>query len=265
VLEDALRQWLERKNQSEGSRTRSDALIGALEKNTSVLAREMLAAKEHFVKKSMWMYGGDGWAYDIGYGGLDHVLSTGEDVNILVVDTEVYSNTGGQASKATPIGAVVQFATSGKRNAKKDLGQLAMGYGNIYVAQVAMGANQAQLIRALKEAESYQGPSLIIAYAPCINHGIVRGMAYAQMESKLAVESGYWHLYRYDPRRKEQGLNPFMLDSKEPTMPLREFLMGEVRYAALTRTFPDQAETLFAMAKANAAEKYQHYLKIMRE
>ncbi|HQC35662.1 MAG TPA: thiamine pyrophosphate-dependent enzyme, partial [Bacillota bacterium] len=226
--------------------------------------KEFLENSEHLSKKSMWMYGGDGWAYDIGYGGLDHVLAQGVDVNILVVDTEVYSNTGGQSSKATPIGAVAQFASSGKKTGKKDLGMLAMQYGNVYVASVALGANPAHLVKVLKEAGEYNGPSLIIAYAPCINHGIVKGMAYAQQESKLAVDSGYWFLYRYDPRLKEEGKNPFMLDSRAPSVPLREFLMGEVRYAALERTFPDEAKVLLARAEEMAKEKYLTY-KAMAE
>jgi pyruvate-ferredoxin/flavodoxin oxidoreductase len=256
-------------SQDEGTRTKvvSKALIAALEAaeltgEEQKLKDYALANKEHFIKKSMWMYGGDGWAYDIGYGGLDHVLASGEDVNILVVDTEVYSNTGGQSSKATPIGAVAQFAASGKKLQKKDLGLLAMTYGYVYVAQVAMGANQAQLIKALKEAESYKGPSLVIAYAPCITHGLTKGMGFAQLESKNAVEAGYWHLYRFNPELKEQGKNPFVLDSKEPKASFREFLMGEVRYASLVRSFPDEAEALFAAAEKAAGEKYKTYKKL---
>ncbi|CAK7050718.1 MAG: Pyruvate:ferredoxin oxidoreductase [Desulfovibrio sp.] len=260
-LKEALTAWLEGLDEGERSRELSDAVLAALRLSgaSGENARYVLQNKEHLVKKSMWMYGGDGWAYDIGYGGLDHVLASGEDVNVLVVDTEVYSNTGGQSSKATPIGAVAQFAASGKKMKKKDLGMLAMSYGHVYVAMVAMGANQNQLMKVLKEAEEYKGPSLIIAYAPCITHGIVKGMAYAQQESKLAVDSGYWFLYRYDPRRKEEGQNPFTLDSKEPKMPLREFLMGEVRYASLTRTFPTEAERLLTLAEAEAREKYEEY------
>ena len=193
--------------------------------------------KEHIVKKSQWIFGGDGWAYDIGFGGLDHVLASGEDVNILVFDTEVYSNTGGQSSKATPTAAVAQFAAAGKHTKKKDLGLIAMSYGYVYVAQVAMGANQNQLIKALIEAESYPGPSLIIAYAPCIAHGIRGGMGRSQERQKEAVEAGYWHLYRYNPQLKEEGKNPFILDSKEPTADFKEFLMGEVRYSSLVNAF----------------------------
>ena len=223
---------------------------------------DILNNKEHLSKKSMWMYGGDGWAYDIGFGGLDHVLASGTDVNILVVDTEVYSNTGGQASKATQIGAVAQFAASGKKTKKKDLGLMAMQYGYCYVAQVAMGANPAQLAKVLKEAEEFKGPSLIIAYAPCINHGLVKGMGCAQQEAKEAVAAGYWNLYHYNPDLKKEGKNPFVLDSKEPTLNLRDFLMGEVRFSALTRTFPEEAEKLLAEAELDAKEKYQEYKKL---
>ena len=257
ALKTALGNWLDGYEESEGSTERTEAVLSALGKSTDAATPEgayILGEKEHLTRKSMWMYGGDGWAYDIGYGGLDHVLAQGEDVNILVVDTEVYSNTGGQSSKATPLGAVAQFAASGKKGAKKNLGLLAMQPGTVYVAQVAMGADQAQLIKVLKEAESYRGPSLIIAYAPCIAHGIVQGMAFAQEESKLAVKSGYWHLYRYDPRRKAAGENPFVLDSKEPSMPLRDFLKGEVRFTALARTFPEKAEELMVLAEESAAE-----------
>ena len=218
------------------------------------LADEILKRKNDLSKKTMWMYGGDGWAYDIGYGGLDHVFAMGEDVNVLLVDTEVYSNTGGQSSKATPVGAVAQFQASGKKTKKKDLGMLMMTYGNVYVAQCSMGANPAQLIRAIREAEAHKGPSLVICYAPCINHGIKKGMSHVQQEMKDAVASGYWNLYRYNP-----DANRFTLDSKEPTMPLREFMQGEVRYASLELSFPDNAKTLFAEAEEGAKEKYADY------
>ena len=208
------------------------------------------------------MYGGDGWAYDIGYGGLDHVLAMNANVNIMLVDTEVYSNTGGQSSKATPIGAVAQFAASGRKFNKKDLGRLLMTYGHIYIAQVALGADPNQLIKAIKEAEAYNGPSIIIAYAPCINHGIKGGMGNAQHEMKRAVDCGYWHLYRYNPLLKKEGKNPFILDSKEPQQSFREYLMGETRYAALTRTFPDIAEELFAKAEEFAKKKYETYKEL---
>ena len=262
--------WLENWDNGDRSKADSRALIAALkalnvEGEAAELKDFILENSEHLTKKSMWMYGGDGWAYDIGYGGLDHVLASGRDVNVLVVDTEVYSNTGGQSSKATPIGAVAQFAAGGKPTVKKDLGMLAMSYGYIYVAQVALGANPAQLIKALKEAEAYNGPSLIIAYAPCINHGISKGMANAQLEAKLAVEAGYWHLYRYNPDLKKEGKNPFILDSKEPTMDFNEFLMGEVRYASLVRTFPETAEVLLKEAAENAKAKYESYKKLAEQ
>jgi pyruvate-ferredoxin/flavodoxin oxidoreductase len=228
--------------------------------STHALLGEILDRSDYLVKKSIWIVGGDGWAYDIGYGGLDHVMAMGRDVNILVLDTEVYSNTGGQSSKATPTGAVAKFAAGGKPTRKKDLGRMAMTYGYVYVASVAMGANKNQLMKALVEAESYQGPSLVIAYAPCINHGI--NMGRSQHEEQRAVDAGYWMLYRFDPRRKEKGENPFVLDSKEPKGDFREFLMGEVRYSSLTRTFPENAAVLFKKAEEDMKERYQAY-KIM--
>ena len=263
-LKQALEAWLEGFDDDKNARELADAVIAAVG-NTSEsgeLVDYIKENEEHLVRKSMWMYGGDGWAYDIGYGGLDHVLASGVNVNILVVDTEVYSNTGGQASKATPVGAVAQFAASGKKTAKKDLGMLAAEYGNVYVASIALGANPAQAITAIREAEEHRGPSIIIAYAPCINHGIVKGMAYSQAEAKLAVESGYWFLFRYKPELKAEGKNPFILDSKAPGKPLEDFLMGEVRYAALRRTFPEQAEALLDAAKADSAARYQKYLAL---
>ncbi len=269
-LKEALAMWFEKLEDKKESKEVSQKLIAALVKTELTgeakdLKDYALNNKEHFVKKSMWMYGGDGWAYDIGYGGLDHVLASGEDVNILIVDTEVYSNTGGQSSKATPLGAVAQFAASGKKIQKKDLGLISMAYGYVYVAQVAMGANQAQLIKALKEAEEYNGPSIIIAYAPCISHGLVHGMGSTQVESKNAVEAGYWHLYRYNPMLAEEGKNPFILDSKAPTKDFKEFLMGEVRYSSLVRTFPEQAEELFEVAAKNAEKKYQTYRRLAEQ
>ena len=266
ALAAPLRVWLETYDSSENTLSHADALAHALAAEPKAAATPagayILANREHLCKKSMWMYGGDGWAYDIGYGGLDHVLASGEDVNILLVDTEVYSNTGGQSSKATPLGAVAQFAASGKKAAKKQLGLLAMQSGAVYIAQVAMGANREQYIKALQEAEAFPGPSLVIAYAPCIAHGIVKGMAYAQEESKLAVQTGYWHLYRYDPRRKTAGENPFILDSPEPTLPLRDFLQCEVRFTALARTFPDHAEQLLVQAELGAGELMQKLRKL---
>ena len=263
-LKQALEAWLEGFDDGKNARELADAVIAAVGNTaeSGELVDYIKENEEHLVRKSMWMYGGDGWAYDIGYGGLDHVLASGVDVNILVVDTEVYSNTGGQASKATPVGAVAQFAASGKKTAKKDLGMLAAEYGNVYVASIALGANPAQAITAIREAEEHRGPSIIIAYAPCINHGIVKGMAYSQAEAKLAVESGYWFLFRYKPELKAEGKNPFILDSKAPGKPLEDFLMGEVRYAALRRTFPEQAEALLDAAKADSAARYQKYLAL---
>ena len=237
------------------SRTAADALIPLLEEEGSAAAHELLSMRDMFSRKTFWMYGGDGWAYDIGFGGLDHVIASGENVNVFIVDTEVYSNTGGQSSKATPLGAVAKFASSGKKNRKKDLGAILMTYGYVYVAQVAMGADPAQLVKAVKEAEEYDGPSVIIAYTPCSSHGICIGMHRVQEEMKRAVESGYWLLYRYDPRLE----HPFHLDSKAPTMPYTEFLDGEVRYASLRRSFPENADRLFAIGTVDAEHRYEKY------
>ena len=237
------------------SRAAADALIPLLEEEGSAAARELLSMRDMFSRKTFWMYGGDGWAYDIGFGGLDHVIASGENVNVFIVDTEVYSNTGGQSSKATPLGAVAKFASSGKKNRKKDLGAILMTYGYVYVAQVAMGADPAQLVKAVKEAEEYDGPSVIIAYTPCSSHGICIGMHRVQEEMKRAVESGYWLLYRYDPRQE----HPFHLDSKAPTMPYTEFLDGEVRYASLRRSFPENADRLFAIGTEDAEHRYEKY------
>ncbi|MEG0541689.1 MAG: thiamine pyrophosphate-dependent enzyme, partial [Angelakisella sp.] len=224
----------------------------------------ILRDKEFLMKKSNWILGGDGWAYDIGFGGLDHVIASGEDVNILVFDTEVYSNTGGQASKSTPTGAVAQFAAAGKAVKKKDLAGIAMSYGYVYVAQIAMGADYNQCLKAFHEAESYNGPSLIIAYAPCINHGIKGGLVNAQQEIKNAVAAGYWHMFRFDPRLADEGKNPFTLDSKAPTASYDDFIRNEVRYTSLIRAFPDRAEELFAQATKNAAAKYEHLLRLSK-
>ena len=209
------------------------------------------------IKPSMWIFGGDGWAYDIGYGGVDHVLASGENVNIMVFDTEVYSNTGGQSSKATPIGAVAKFAAAGKEVKKKDLAQIAMAYGYVYVAQIAMGANPEQTVRALKEAEAYEGPSLIIAYAPCINHGVKAGMNKSMLEMKKAVRSGYWNLLRFNPEKAANGENPLTVDSHMPTESYRDFIMGEVRYNSLKLNFPERAEDLFTKGEAFAKERYE--------
>jgi len=263
----AAKAWVEGFADGERTRELSDALVEALEKCGCDCdeCKYVLSHKSDLVKKSQWILGGDGWAYDIGFGGLDHVLASGEDINILVFDTEVYSNTGGQASKSTPIGAVAQFAASGKRVKKKDLGMIAMSYGYVYVAQVAMGANQAQTLKAFREAEQYKGPSIIIAYAPCINHGIKGGLMGAQVQEKKAVECGYWHLYRYNPQLRAEGKNPFTLDSKEPTGSFREFLQSEVRYTSLERAFPEVAEELFEKAEEASKERYQSYVRKANE
>ncbi len=261
---EAIASWVEAKEDGDKSKIASEKLLGTLQDDCKSghekdLKDQIIADKDFLIKKSVWVFGGDGWAYDIGYGGLDHVLASGEDINILVFDTEVYSNTGGQSSKATPTGSVAKFAASGKKVKKKDLGLIATTYGYIYVAQIAMGASQNQTIKALLEAERYKGPSIVIAYAPCINHGIKIGMGKTQERTKQAVNAGYWHLYRYNPLLKEEGKNPFLLDSKEPTESFREFLMGEVRYSSLTKTFPEIASELFEKAEKEAKEKYETY------
>ena len=266
-LKTACRNYLDTVTDSTSSRPATDALIAELEKNTEdakvgELVKKTLVDKDELAKKSMWIFGGDGWAYDIGYGGLDHVIASGENVNILVFDTEVYSNTGGQASKATPVGSVAQFAAAGKAVKKKDLAAIAMSYGYVYVAQCAMGADNNQVLKAMVEAESYNGPSLVICYAPCINHGIKGGMGIAQLEEKKAVEAGYWNIFRYDPRLADEGKNPFMLDGKAPSASYRDFIMGEVRYNSLTRSFPERAEKLFEKAEKVAADKYAHLEKL---
>jgi pyruvate-ferredoxin/flavodoxin oxidoreductase len=224
-------------------------------------AKYVVENRDMLAKPSMWIFGGDGWAYDIGYGGLDHVLASGENVNVLVFDTEVYSNTGGQASKSTPIGAVAQFAAGGKAVRKKDLAQIAMAYGYVYVAQVAMGANPAQTLKAIKEAESYDGPSLIIAYAPCINHGVKAGMNKAMLEMKNAVRAGYWNLLRYNPDMVSQKRNPLSVDSAPPTESYNDFIMGEVRYNSLKLKAPEKADMLFKEAEEVAMERYDHLVK----
>ena len=267
-LKEAAQAWLDGKDDADASKAAAALLVPALEKAVYEGAKygdklygmfkEALKASDMFVKKSFWMFGGDGWAYDIGFGGLDHVLASGEDVNVLVFDTEVYSNTGGQASKSTPTGSVAQFAAAGKTVKKKDLGAIAMSYGYVYVAQIAMGADMNQTLKAIQEAEAYPGPSLIIAYSPCINHGIKGGMGVSQAEEKRAVEAGYWHNYRFDPRKEDS----FSLDSKAPTASYRDFLMSEVRYSSLTRAFPDRADNLFADAEKNATARYEHLVRL---
>ena len=259
----AAKLWLDNKFDAEGSKKAAQAVKTEIIENARgkvrPIANELAKMEDCLVKKSVWIFGGDGWAYDIGYGGLDHVLASGEDVNVLVLDTEVYSNTGGQASKASPTGAVAKFAAAGKRIKKKDLGMMAMSYGYVYVAQVGMGANMNQLVKAVSEAEEYHGPSLIIAYAPCINHGI--DMSNPQQIIKEAVDCGYWQLYRYNPALAEEGKNPFIMDSKEPTGSYQEFLRKETRYTSLLKTKPEIAEKLFERAEEEAKErvkKYQH-------
>ncbi|MBN1389903.1 MAG: pyruvate:ferredoxin (flavodoxin) oxidoreductase [Candidatus Thermoplasmatota archaeon] len=262
-ISELFRKWLDSYDDGEASKELSLKIHEKMDamKRKGILS-QIWEDRDLFTKPSIWIFGGDGWAYDIGYGGLDHVFAMGHDVNILVLDTEVYSNTGGQSSKSTPIGSVAKFAESGKKTNKKDLGLMAMNYGNVYVASVAMGANKMQYLKALKEAESYPGTSLIIAYSPCINHGLKRGMGHSQDEEKKAVESGYWFLYRYDPRLKEQGKNPFQLDSREPTGDLKEYLMGEVRYHTLTLSFPNEAERLHGKLAGFLKEKYAQYKKM---
>ena len=264
-LKAAYAKFIETKNNTRANDAPAKALIAELEKAAAAgceKSAEVLKNKQYIAKKSVWIFGGDGWAYDIGYGGLDHVLAQGEDVNVLVVDTEVYSNTGGQSSKSTPTGSVAKFAAAGKRTKKKDLGMMAMSYGYVYVATVAMGADPAQLLKAVNEAEAYHGPSLIIAYAPCINHGIKAGMGNAQAEIKKAVQAGYWPLYRYNPDLAAQGKNPMTLDSKDPTGNYQEFLAGETRYASLAKMFPEAAQKLFAQSEQDAERRLESYTRM---
>ncbi|MFA7494137.1 MAG: pyruvate:ferredoxin (flavodoxin) oxidoreductase [Proteiniphilum sp.] len=257
------REWIENGEDADLSKELAPKIVASLAGVDNLLATEIVSLKKYLSKKSIWVFGGDGWAYDIGFGGLDHVLASGQNINILVLDTEVYSNTGGQSSKSTPTAAVAKFAAAGKRIRKKDLGMIAATYGYVYVAQIAMGASQAQTLKALKEAESYNGPSIVIAYSPCISHGLRRGMGYAQSEQKDAVQCGYWHLWRYDPRLEEEGKNPFQLDSKEPDWSrFKEFLLGEVRYTQLMKSFPQEADELFAAAKENAQWRYRSYRRM---
>ncbi|EOR20176.1 pyruvate flavodoxin/ferredoxin oxidoreductase domain-containing protein [Clostridium sartagoforme AAU1] len=259
-----LQDWLDHMNSGEGTRLRADRVIATLTQVDADYAREILKDQEFLVKRSQWIFGGDGWAYDIGYGGLDHVLASGEDVNVLVFDTEIYSNTGGQSSKSTPTAAIAKFAAAGKRTKKKDLGMMAMTYGYVYVAQISMGADKNQTLKAIAEAEAYDGPSLIIAYAPCISHGIKNGMSNSQDEAKKAVECGYWGLYRYNPTLVGTK-NPFSLDSKEPKSDFREFLMGEVRYASLAKAFPEAADALFEKTEKDAMERLANYKRLAQQ
>ena len=259
--------WLEDSDSYEVTKAAAAKILPLLDKKTGNAEADKLLAsinsmKRVLIKPSQWIFGGDGWAYDIGFGGLDHALASGENINVMVVDTEVYSNTGGQSSKATPTAAVAKFASNGKEVRKKDLGLMMTSYGYVYVAQIAIGADKNQALKAIKEAEAYDGPSLIIAYAPCINHGIRQGMGVSIAEEKKAVETGYWHLYRYNPTLKDEGKNPFSLDSKAPTKPYREFLEGEVRYTSLKKLFPERAEALYESAERNAKERYESYERL---
>ena len=259
-------EWLDNKNDGDRSRELSDKIMAAIENSDNECDKKVKSLGQYLVKRSQWIIGGDGASYDIGFGGLDHVIASGKNVNILVIDTEVYSNTGGQASKATPLGAIAKFAAAGKRIRKKDLGLIASTYGYVYVAQVAMGASDAQCLKAFREAEAYDGPSIIIAYAPCINHGLKVGMGKSQAEEAKAVECGYWHLWRYNPELEKEGKNPFTLDSKEPNWDnFENFLKGEVRYASVMKQYPEEAEQLFAAAKENAQWRYNNYRRLARQ
>ena len=262
-LKEGIQKWIDTKEDGENSQAATNAVIPLLEKSDKPFAKEVLELKQYMSKKSHWIFGGDGWAYDIGYGGLDHVIASGENVNILVLDTEVYSNTGGQSSKATPIGAVAKFAASGKKIRKKDLGAMAMTYGYVYVAQIAMGANMNHAFKVIKEAEAYPGPSLIIAYSPCIAHGLKGGMDGMIEQEKTAVKAGYWHLFKYNPMLAEEGKNPFTLDSKEPDWSMfQDFLGSETRYTSLIKAFPEEAKVLFAAAEDNSKWRYNYYKRL---
>jgi pyruvate-ferredoxin/flavodoxin oxidoreductase len=259
-LKALFNEWIEKQNDADATKALAPQIVAGCEACGCDKCKDILTYKDHLVKRSQWIIGGDGASYDIGYGGLDHVIASGEDVNVFVLDTEVYSNTGGQSSKATPLGAIAKFAASGKRVSKKDLGMIATTYGYVYVAQIAMGADQAQTLKALREAEAYPGPSLVIAYAPCINHGLKAGMGKSQAEEQKAVECGYWHLWRYNPLLEEQGQNPFSLDSKEPNWAeFRNYLLGEVRFASLQKSFPEQAEELYKACQDAAVKRYNNY------
>ncbi len=264
VEAEAFKAWMADYKNAEASKAATLQILPILgtdlgDAKANELLAEIESLKDYLIQKSVWIIGGDGWAYDIGYGGLDHALASGENINVFVFDTEVYSNTGGQASKSTPLAATAKFAAAGMRSRKKDLGLMMTTYGNIYVAQVAMGADKNQTIKALKEAESYDGPSLIIAYAPCIAHGIKEGMGRTQNQEKEAVLSGYWHTWRYDPRLEAEGKNPFRLDSKDPSKSFKDFLRSEVRFTALEKGFPEVAEALFEQAEEQAKSRLASY------
>ena len=263
-LKAAAAEYIATVNDGKKNAAATEALVAVLDKENCDcdICRDVRANREYLSKKSVWIFGGDGWAYDIGFGGLDHVLATGDDVNVMVFDTEVYSNTGGQASKASNIGQVAQFAAAGKGIAKKSLAEIAMSYGYVYVAQIAMGANMNQTLKAIEEAEAYPGPSLIIGYAPCEMHSIKGGMVNCQNEMRKAVDSGYWNMFRFNPGLKAEGKNPFTMDSKAPSASYKDFLMNEARYSSLTRSFPDRAEELFDKAEKTALERYNHLVRL---
>ena len=264
-LKEAFRQWLAGMNDGEASRAAAAKILETLKEHHysgNKIIQEIIDKQDYLIKRSHWIIGGDGWAYDIGYGGVDHVLAMGDDVNLFVMDTEVYSNTGGQASKSTQTAAVAKFASGGKKIRKKDLGLMAMSYGYVYVAQIAMGSNMNHAIKTIVEAEKYKGPSLIIAYSPCISHGIKTGMGTSMMEEKKAVDSGYWHLYRYNPSLRDEGRNPFTLDSKEPTGKFKDFIEGEIRYSSLRKVFPEIADDMYSIAEKHAAERYENYKRL---
>ena len=265
-LKAAMQDWLDNMDVSEGTRERAEALTAVLEKYQDQCDKcaALYKEKQFFVKRSHWIFGGDGWAYDIGYGGLDHVLASGHDVNVMVFDTEMYSNTGGQASKASNIGEVCQFAAAGKEISKKSLAEICMTYGYIYVAQIALGANMAQAVKVIAEAEAYPGPSLIIGYAPCELHGVKGGMTNCQNEMKKAVEAGYWNLFTFNPANKAQGKNPFTLTSKAvDNEKYQALLANETRYSRLTRAFPDRAKELFARNQEVANDRYEHLTRLV--
>jgi len=261
ALVKAMKGWLENTENAEKSKEYGDQIrieLAKIEEKSDLLV-SIRENADLYTKKSIWVFGGDGWAYDIGYGGLDHVIASGKDINILVMDTEVYSNTGGQSSKATPTGSVAKFAAGGKRTGKKDLGRMAMSYGYVYVASVSMGANKNQMMKAFLEAEAYPGPSLIIAYAPCINQGLRKGMGKSQLEAKLAVDSGYWPLYRFNPQLADDCRNPFVLESKAPDGTLQDFLSGENRYAMLERMLPEESKQLRVEIEKEYNERYNMF------
>jgi len=262
-MKSLFQEWIDNRNDYTKTRTITDQLLPLIKGCDCDICKQLTELSHYLAKRSQWVIGGDGWAYDIGFGGLDHVIASGQNINILVVDTEVYSNTGGQSSKSTPVGAVAKFAAAGKRIRKKDLGMIATTYGYVYVAQIAMGANQAQTLKAIREAEAYNGPSIIIAYSPCINHGLRAGMSKAQTEQKDAVECGYWHLWRFDPRLETEGKNPFQLDSKEPDWTkFQDFLKNEVRFSSLMKQYPEEAKELFKVTQKNAEWRYNGYKRL---